>query len=219
VSTQPRMQSAATPAQGKIRCLLAHDHVLLRQGVRRLLEDESDLEVIGEACTVSELLHKINAHRPDVVLLDAGMRGYAASDAARLIKRDHPGVRLIFLGTPPSDEGNVVTLYPHRYLPKDTPAPQLISALRGGKSPAIHAVPAASESVSTVGRLTLREQQVLRLIAEGNTARKVAALLGLSVKTVEVHKFNLMRKLDIHNKAQLVTYAIQNNLVTMSGRG
>jgi len=219
VSSQPRMALGSTSAQGRIRCLVAHDHVLLRQGVRRLLEDEPDLEVIGEACTVSELLHKIDAHRPDVVLLDAGMRGCSAAEATRLIKRDYPGIRLIFLGTHPSEEsGGGMQLNPHGYLPKDTPAPQLIRLVRGSQPGPPGAVPASAEVSVASSHLTAREQEVLRLIAEGNTARKAAALLGLSVKTVEAHKFNLMRKLDIHNKAQLVAYAIQNNLVRMPAR-
>lgn len=220
------MDSGRTLAQGRIRCLLAHDHVLLRQGVRRLLEDEPDLEVIGEACTVSELLRKIDAHRPDVVLLDAGMRGCSAAEASRLIKRDYPGVRLIFLGTHSSEEsGGGIQLDSHGYLPhgylsqeylsQDTPAPQLISVLRGGQPSAARTATAATAAPAPSKRLTIREQEVLRLIAEGNTAKKIAALLGLSVKTVEAHKFNLMRKLGIHNKARLVTYAIQEKIVKM----
>jgi len=213
VSSQPRMVLGRIPAPGRIRCLVAHDHALLRQGVRRLLEDEPDLEVIGEACTISELLHGIDAHRPDVVLLDAGMRGCSA-DATRQIKRDYPEVRLIFFGTHFSEEGGGgMQLGPHGYLPRDTPALQLIRLVRGNQPSPVGVTPAASAA-----RLTEREQEVLRLVAEGNTAKKVAALLGLSVKTVEVHKFNLMRKLNIHNKAQLVTYAIQNNLLRMPAR-
>jgi two-component system, NarL family, response regulator NreC len=218
VSSQPRLALGRTSEQSRIRCLVAHDHVLLRQGVRRLLEDEPDLEVIGEACTVSELLHKVASHRPDVVLLDAGMRGGSTSEATRLIKRDYPGVRLIFLGTSPLEEsGGGMQLNPHGYLPKDTPAPQLIKLVRGNQA-GHTGMPVSAQTSATSGQLTAREQEVLRLVAEGNTARKVAALLGLSVKTVEAHKFNFMRKLNIHNKAQLVAYAIQNNLLRMPVR-
>jgi len=219
VSTQPRLHSGDRSAPGRIRCLLAHDHVLLRQGVRRLLEDEPDLEVIGEACTVSELLHKVASHHPDVVLLDAAMRGGSAAEAARLIKRDYPSVRLIFLGAPASEAtGSEMQFNAQGYLPRETPAPQLIRLVRGHQSAGLAAEPASGQATPGIGCLTAREQEVLRLVAEGNTAKRVAELLGLSVKTVEAHKFNFMRKLNIHNKAQLVAFAIQNNLLSMSAK-
>jgi DNA-binding NarL/FixJ family response regulator len=110
------------------------------------------------------------------------------------------------------------------YLLKDTPAQQLIDALRevhaGGRcvSPELLGPWADEAHVSNPSRttvLTPREREIMKLLAEGNTARKVASLLGLSVKTVEAHKFNLMRKLDIHNKAQLVTRAIQKKIVNL----
>ncbi len=218
MSTQPRMHSGDTSAHGRIRCLVAHDHVLLRQGVRRLLEDEPDLEVIGEACTVSELLHKVASHHPDVVLLDAAMRGGSPAEAARLIKRDYPSIRLIFLGAHASEAtGGEMQLNAQGYLSRDTPVPQLIRLVRGHQSGSA-ADSAAGKTTPSIDRLTAREQEVLRLVAEGNTAKRVAELLGLSVKTVEAHKFNFMRKLNIHNKAQLVAYAIQNNLLRMSAK-
>lgn len=218
------MQSQATAvgkisARNTIRCLLAHDHVLLRQGVRRLLEDEPDLEVVGEACTVSEVMLKVRAHHPDVVLIDAGMQAFSALKAARLINHEYPDIRLIFLGTYPSgQEGAGALLHTHDYLPKDTPARRLINLVRGEKSGVPLTSQAASEASRSNGDLTAREHEILRLIAEGNTARKVAELLGVSVKTVEAHKFNLMRKLDIHNRAQLVTYAIQHKILSMPAK-
>ncbi len=202
-------------ANHRIRCLLAHEHVLLRQGVRRLLEDEPDLEVIGEACSASEVFQKVRTYRPDVVLLDAGMCGFSVAEAADWFQRDHPGTRLIFLSAHAHEPGDELTSWPDRCLPKDAPAPQLISLVRGAFAARPNAMPPAPHRSVETGRVTARERQVLRLIAEGHTARKVADLLGLSVKTVEVHKFNLMRKLKIHNKAQLVTYAIQKRIVKM----
>jgi DNA-binding NarL/FixJ family response regulator len=188
----------------------------LRQGVRRLLEDEPDLEVVGEACTMPEVLQKVCAHHPDVVLIDAGMQAFSAVEAARLINQDYPDIRLIFLGTHPSnEEGGGAPLQTHDYLPKDTPARRLINLVRGEKNGVTPTTPPASDASRSTGDLTAREHEILRLIAEGNTARRVAELLGLSVKTVEAHKFNLMRKLDIHNRAQLVTYAIQHKVLSM----
>jgi two-component system, NarL family, response regulator NreC len=211
----PYADSRRASALGRIRCLLAHDHVLLRQGVRRLLEDEPDFEVVGEACSASEVLEKLHTHRPDVVLLDASLHGFSSAQLISSIQRDYPDTRLIFLGTHPHEDSGELQALPHRCLPKHTAAPHLISILRGGSADRVRTGPFVPANSEQDGRITIRERQILKLVAEGHTARQVADLLGLSVKTVEVHKFNLMRKLQIHNKAQLVTYAIQKRIVKM----
>jgi len=215
VSSQPQAVLGGAPARGKIRCLLADEHVLMRQGVRRLLEDDPDVEVVAEACSISEVLQKGRAHKPDVVLVVAGLSGFSTVEAARLIHRDCPGVRLIFLGAPSAEEARSQTLVDVlNYVPKNAPAPRLISLVKGEHRGAVRSSPTEEDP----GRLTGRQHEVLRLLAEGNTARKVASLLGVSVKTVEAHKFNLMRKLDIHNKAQLVTYAIQHDILIVPSK-
>src|SRR5207244_1843369 len=146
----------------KIRCLLVDDHTLFRQGVRRLLETESDFEVVGEAADGGEAVEKARELRPDIVLMDIGMSGLSSFEASR--QRDT------------------------RRRPR----------------------------ISTI---TPREREILKLLAEGNSVKEIAVILGLSVKTVEAHKFNLMRKLDIHNKAQLVTYAIQKKIIKIPVNG
>jgi len=217
VSSEPHAVLRANSECCKIRCLLADEHVLLRQGVRRLLEDEPDVEIVGEACTILEVLQKARAHRPDVVLLDAGLSGLPTREAARLIREDCPGVRLIFLGAASAEEvRDEAFLDVLNYIPKNTPAPRLISLVKGDRRGTIR--PLESAQAPGTSRLTGREHEVLRLLAEGNTAREVASLLNVRVKTVEAHKFNLMRKLDIHNKAQLVTYAIQHDILRMPSK-
>jgi DNA-binding NarL/FixJ family response regulator len=214
-------------AEIKIRCVVADDHALVRQGVRRLLQDERDLEVVGEASEAAEALKRVMELRPDIVLMDVGMPGFSPFEAARVVQRDFPGTRVVFL-TMHEDRDYVMQglqAGAAGYLLKDTPAAKLVSVLRdvhqGGKfvSPEVlggllENGNSGQEGVrpSKTG-LTPREREVMKLLAEGNTVRKIAGMLGVSLKTVEAHKFNLMRKLDIHNKAELVHCAIRKKIV------
>jgi DNA-binding NarL/FixJ family response regulator len=199
--------------------------------MRRLLESESDFRVVGEARDAVEALDKVRELRPDVVLMDIGMPGMSSFEAARLIEKNYPSTRLIFLTMYEDEEYllQCLDVGASGYVLKDAPAPRLISAVRdvyqGRKylSPQVleklvddfrsrsHGSPGQARSST----LTPREREVVKMIAEGNSVKEIASLLGLSVKTVEAHKFNLMRKLNIHNKAQLVTYAIQKKIVKM----
>jgi DNA-binding NarL/FixJ family response regulator len=210
-----------------IRCVLVDDHTLIREGVQRLLEAESGLAVVGEASGAAEALELVRQVTPDIVLMDIGMPGMSAFEAARLIVRDFPRTRVIFLTMHEDEEYLLKCLEvgASGYVLKDSSGSRLISAVRevhaGGKylSPRVMRRLVANFSApgdvprSRGAVLTPREHEVVKLLAEGNSVRKVADLLGVSSKTVEAHKFNLMRKLDIHNKAQLVTYAIQKKIV------
>jgi len=215
-----------------IKCIVVDDHTLFRDGVRRLLESEKDLEVVAEARDAVEALEKVRALRPDVVLMDIGMPGLSSFEAARLIDKECPGTRIIFLTMYEDEEYLLQGLEVGAagYILKDAPAPKLIQAVRevhrGKKyiSPQVlekvvedfRARPEGTRSrVARSSTLTPREREVVKMIAEGYSVKEIASLLGLSVKTVEAHKFNLMRKLGIHNKAQLVTYAIQKKIMKM----
>ena len=215
------------PEAERIRCVIADDHEMLRYGVRRLLEDAPDFDVVGEASGAAEALKLVLEHRPDLVLLDISMPGMSSFEAGRLIEERCAGTRVVYLTMHEDREyvQQALRSGASGYLLKDTPALQLLSALRevhrGERtlSPQIRtklqsdAAPGTQASPLRRSKLTLREREVMRLLAEGNTVKKAAAVLGLSVKTVEAHKFNLMRKLDIHNKAQLVTVAIQKKIL------
>jgi len=206
----------------KIKCLLVDDHTLFRQGVRRLLESESDFEVISEAADGGEAVEKAREGRPDIVLMDIGMPGLSSFEASRQIKKNRPETKILFL-TMYEDEDYLVQCLEvgaSGYVLKDTPAPQLLNAVRdvykGGKylsSQVLGSRVRDTRMRPRISTLTPREREILKLLAEGNSVKEIAVILGLSVKTVEAHKFNLMRKLDIHNKAQLVTYAIQKKII------
>src|SRR2546422_5084736 len=213
-----------------IKCVVVDDHALCGEGLRRLLESETDFQVVGEASNAIQALKKVGEVNPDVVLMDIGMPGMSSFEAARLIERNPPGTRLIFL-TMYEDEEYLLQFLDvgaAGYVLKDAPAPKLINAVRevyqGHKSLSPQVLeklvvfrsrPPGPHGLARGSTLTPREREVIKMIAEGNSAKEIAGVLGLSVKTVEAHKFNLMRKLNIHNKAQLVTYAIQKKIVKM----
>jgi len=213
----------------KIRILLVDDHTLFRQGMKTLISAEPDMEVVGEASDGAEAISKASELRPDVVLMDIGMAGFSSFEATRQIKKNRPETKVLML-TMYDDEDYLVEgmeVGASGYVLKDTPAPQCLAAIRdvcrGGSylsprmlSQLVDDFRSRLKSATRVPRfatLTAREKEVLKLLAEGNSVKEIACQLNLSVKTVEAHKFNLMRKLDIHNKAQLVQYAIQKKII------
>jgi two-component system response regulator NreC len=215
----------------RIRCVIADDHEMLRYGVRRLLEDDPGFAVVGEAGDAAEALKLVLEHRPDLVLLDISMPGMSSFEAGRLIEEHCAGTRIVYLTMHDDREyvQQALRSGASGYLLKDTPAPLLLSALREvhrgeqALSPQVKTkltdgAILRNQALRTPLRrsaLTLREREVMKLLAEGQTVKQAAAALGVSVKTVEAHKFNLMRKLDIHNKAQLVTVAIQKKILPL----
>jgi DNA-binding NarL/FixJ family response regulator len=215
----------------RIRCVIADDHEMLRYGVRRLLEDDPGFAVVGEAGDAAEALKLVLEHRPDLVLLDISMPGMSSFEAGRLIEEHCAGTRIVYLTMHDDQEyvQQALRSGASGYLLKDTPAPLLLSALREvhrgeqSLSPRVKTkltdgAILRNQAVRIPLRrstLTLREREVMKLLAEGQTVKQAAAVLGVSVKTVEAHKFNLMRKLDIHNKAQLVTVAIQKKILPL----
>lgn len=214
------------------RILLTDDHTLFRQGLRNLISAELDLEVVGEARNAEEAVSRANELRPDLVIMDIGMPGLSSFEAVRRIRKERPEVKALFL-TMYDDEDYLAECLEaggSGYMLKDAPAEQLILAIReirrGGKylSPPILA--RLVEDIRCrrpeerfkprLSTLTPREREILKLLAEGLSVKEIAARLDLSVKTIEAHKFNLMRKLDIHNKAQLVQYAIKRKIIKIA---
>jgi two-component system, NarL family, response regulator NreC len=214
----------------KIRVLLTDDHTLFRQGVRTLMAAEPDMEVVGEASSAAEAVAAARELRPDVALMDIGMPGMSSFEATRQIRKERPETRVLFLSMYDDEDylAECVEIGANGFLLKDSPAEQLITAIRevhrGGSylSPRLltKLVDGFRSGQGTpmqprFGSLTKREREILKLLAEGKSVKEIATDFDLSVKTVEAHKFNLMRKLDIHNKAQLVQYAIQKKIIRL----
>ena len=216
----------------KIRVLLTDDHMLFRQGIRTLLTAEPDMEVTGEAANAADAVNLARQMRPDVVLMDIGMAGMSSFEATRQIRKERPDTRVVFLSMYDDEDylAECVDIDASGYILKESPVEQLVTAIRevhrGGSylSPRLltklvdnFRMQGLEGSVRQprFGTLTKREREILKLLAEGLSVKEIAAGFDLSVKTVEAHKFNLMRKLDIHNKAQLVTYAIQKKIVRL----
>jgi two-component system, NarL family, response regulator NreC len=226
----PAQIQQIAPASRTIRCVLVHDHILLRQGIRRLLGDEPDIHVVAEATNGGEALQQVMHHQPDIVIIDAHTFDCSADRAEQLILEESPHSKVFFVAAYKGSE------LPQEWLTfgescalRQTSAEELVEKVRKAvgcsvgatqESPRNERGPergpwAAGEIVPRRRVLTAREREVLKLLAEGKTVRSVAGVLGLSVKTVDSHKFNLMRKLGIHNKAELVMWAIQKRVVKL----
>jgi DNA-binding NarL/FixJ family response regulator len=211
-----------------IRCLIVDDHTLFREGIRHLLAGDPDIEVVCEAYDAADAIRKVRAHRPEVVLMDIGMPGMSSFEAARLIEKNWPGTRIIFLTMYEDEEYLLQSLDAGAagYILKDMPATDLLDAVREVSRGRKYLSPRVLEKVlnphaprgtrgTRFDSLTPREREIVKMLAEGRSVRETAEFMSLSIKTVEAHKFNLMRKLQIHNTAQLVTYAIQKKIVPM----
>ena len=215
----------------KIRVLLTDDHTLFRQGLRTLLEGEPDIEVAGEAANAADAVALAEQLRPDVVLMDIGMTGMSSFEATRQIRKERPETKILFLSMYDDEDylAESVEIGASGYILKESPAEQLLSAIRevyrGGNylSPRLltrlvddfRMQSRSPMRQPRFGTLTKREREIMKLLAEGKSVKEIATGYDLSVKTVEAHKFNLMRKLDIHNKAQLVQYAIQKKIIRL----
>ena len=203
-----------------------HDHVLLRQGLRRLLADEPDIEVVAEAGNAAEALQRVFEHRPEVVITDAHIFDCAADQTERLILQESPHSKVLFLttheveDTPQESQADGTSC-----AVRQTSAEELVEMVRrthAGQEIGVRVMSERrrgewlpQELLPRKRVLTAREREVLKLLAEGRTVRSAAVVLGLSSKTVDAHKFNLMRKLGIHNKAELVMWAIQKRVVKL----
>lgn len=206
-----------------IRVVLADNHALVRQGLRALLEREG-LEVAGEAADGREAVRLAHELRPDVALLDIGMPLLNGIDAAREIQKESRGTKTILLTR--HDEDQYVTEALRAgvkgYVLKKQAATDLVDAIRQACRSEVYLSPGISRAVVkaylskeelAAEPLTARERQVLQLVGEGKSTKDVASILGISVKTAESHRSRLMHKLDIHETASLVRYAIRRGLV------
>ena len=202
-----------------IRIVLAEDHTIVRQGLRALLSGRPDFEGVGEAADGVEAVALVARIQPEVVVLDLAMPGLNGVDAAREMARLSPKTRVLVLSMHAGEEYVRPALRAGvaGYVLKGSGLGDLVSAIRAVAQGDAFFSPAVARLLlrDVQGpELSAREREVLRLVAEGRSSREVADLLGLSVKTVEGHRTRIMSKLDIHEVAGLVRYAVRAGLVS-----
>jgi len=215
--------------ENKMSIVLADDHTILREGLRALLTADSNFEVVGEARDGREAVRCVEKLGPDLLLMDLSMPRMSGMDAIREIKKRYPDTKIIALTVHKTEEYLLNTLQAGAdgFVLKDATHDELIMAIKnvmGGKS---YLSPGVSEkiiegylngkksaqSLSSWESLSQREREVLKLIAEGYKNKEIAGDLCISLKTVEKHRANLMKKLDLHNAAALTVYAMDKGLV------
>ncbi len=212
----------------RLRILIADDHTLFREGVRKLLEDQPGIEVVGEASDGREAVRKVHTLRPDVVLMDIAMPSLNGLEATRQIKRDHPEVNVLVLTMYDHEEyfRQVLEAGASGYIIKRAATSDLVAAIfavyngEAVLSPSITRLlledyfrRESNKSETEPDLLSPREREILQLIAEGNTSREIAEILSLSIKTVQSHRTSLMQKLDLHDRGDLIKYAIQKKII------
>lgn len=211
-----------------IRILLADDHTIVREGIRSLLEDEEDMSVVGEADDGHTAIRITHQLKPDVILMDIAMPLLNGLEATRRIKEDYPEAKVLILTMHENEEyiRQVLASGAMGYILKDAAARDLLGAIRTVHKGEMILSPAVTRLViedylrwgdlqpeknSTI--LSPREREVLQLIAEGYTNKQIAEILTISIKTVQTHRMNLMKKLDLHDRGELIKYAIQKKII------
>ncbi len=210
----------------KTRLLICDDHPLVREGMKVILNQQPTIEIVAEACNGREAVSETKRVRPDMVLMDMSMPELNGLEATIQIKEFDKDIKVLIM-TMYDDEDVVMRCLAagaSGYILKDAPLSQLIYAIGMVRKGDDYLDPGMTRNVneflqrstprqSSYDRLSLREREVLKLVAEGLSVKEIAIRLNVGAKTVDTHKYNLMSKLDIHNAAGLIRYAIQNKVV------
>jgi DNA-binding NarL/FixJ family response regulator len=213
----------------KTKVMLCDDHTLFREGIKAILRDEPSIEIVAEADNGRQAVSKALRVQPDVVLMDVAMPDLGGYEATARILKENPRIRILILTM--YEEEEVITRClkagASGYVLKDAPRRDLIHAIdvvKGGgqylssralKKVVKQLVRGAAAPTSDYERLSDREREVLKLLADGLALKEIASRLTLSVKTVDAHKTNMMRKLDLHDRSEVIKYAIQRKLIRL----
>ena len=213
----------------RISVFLVEDHTIVREGLRALLSLDPRIEIVGETDNGRDAIHLVGSFKPALVLMDLSMPGMNGMEAIREIKQRHPEIRIIALTVHKTEEYIRVALQAGAsgYVLKDATHAELMTAIKSVMAGKTYLSPDVSEKIvvgyldggaidakSPWETLTHRERIVLKLIAEGRQNKNIADYLCISVKTVEKHRSNLMKKLNLHNTAAITAFAIEKQLVT-----
>lgn len=213
-----------------IRLLLVDDHAVVRSGLRMLIEAEPDYEIVGEAGSASEALNLVTRLDPDVTLMDIGLPDLSGIDATREIKRIAPHVAVVALTIHEDEEYffKMLEAGAHGYVPKRAAPEELLTAIRAAAADEVYIYPSLAKllvrdylaqeqgasSQESHEQLTPREQEVLAYLADGASNTEIGEILSISPKTVARHRENIMEKLNLHTRTELVKYAIRKGIIS-----
>ncbi|HSG43380.1 MAG TPA: response regulator transcription factor [Anaerolineales bacterium] len=210
------------------RLLLVDDHAVVRSGLKMLFENEKDIEIVGEADTASGALEEARRVKPDVILMDIGLPDMSGIDATREIKKQVSDVAIVALTIHEDEEYffKMLEAGASGYVPKRAAPEELLTAIRAAANGQVYLYPSLAkllvrdyisggrpEQEKTSSELTEREHEVLTHLAEGENNEEIALALVISPKTVARHRENIMRKLNLHSRAELVRYAIRKGII------
>lgn len=216
---------------GTLRVLVADDHEIVRKGLRSIVEEQPGWELAGEASDGREAVDKARALRPDVAVVDVSMPGLNGLEATRQMLRNDAGTKVLILTMHESDPliREVLDAGARGYLLKSDASRDLVTAVEAIRRNKTYFTARVAQIVldgyldkkqrstpatdSPASRLTPRQREIVQLLAEGKSSKEVAVALGLSVKTAETHRANIMRRLECHSVSELVRYAIRNNII------
>jgi two-component system response regulator NreC len=211
-----------------IRLLLVDDHAVVRSGLKMLLENERDVEITGEASSAAEAIEAATHLKPDVILMDIGLPDLSGIDATRAIKKQAANVAVVALTIHEDEEYffKMLEAGASGYVPKRAAPEELLTAIRAAATGQVYLYPSLAKLLvrdfldggrvgaeQTSSELTDREQEVLTYLAEGASNEEIAVSLVISPKTVARHRENIMRKLNLHSRAELVRYAIRKGII------
>ncbi len=215
----------------KAKVLLVDDHVVVRQGLKALFASEPDVEVIGEAGNGREALGCIPKLQPNVILMDISMPGLNGIEATRQIRHNHPDIKVVVLSMHANEEYvfQVLQAGASGYVLKQSDSMEVLTAIRAALSGGSFLSPPISRAViddyvrraeargqgGDLELLTSRQREVLQLLAEGLSNQEIAKQLSISIKTVETHRSNMMNKLGVSNKTELIKYALRKGWATL----